>query len=209
MRRREFLQQAAIAAVPLLTRAAARRAPLALATADTEGYVAVVDLVGARRTSRVATLDGPRSIESHGRGPVVVAHTAAGAITLLERAGDRVAVRRILRGFEQPRYTAIAPDARHAYVTDSGAGEVAVVDLVRARVLRRVAVGALARHVTLDPAGRTLWIALGSSARRIAVADVGRDVADDARAASAGSRSTPQAASTRSGSSRPTRHHST
>jgi len=69
----------------------------------------------------------------------------------------------------------IAPDGRHAYVTDSGAGEVAVVDLMRARVLRRVAVGALARHVTLDPAGRTLWIALGSAARRIAVADVGRD----------------------------------
>jgi len=175
VRRREFLQRAAIAAVPLLTGAAPRRAPLALATADTEGYVAVVDLTAARRTTRVATLDGPRSIESDGRGPVVVAHTAAGAITLLERAGDRVGVRRVLRGFEQPRYTAIAPDGRHAYVTDSGAGEVAVVDLVRARVLRRVAVGALARHVTLDPAGRTLWIALGSSARRIAVADVGRD----------------------------------
>jgi len=57
-----------------------------------------------------------------------------------------VGVRRVLRGFEQPRYTAIAPDGRHAYVTDSGAGEIAVVDLVGARVLRRVAVGALARH---------------------------------------------------------------
>jgi DNA-binding beta-propeller fold protein YncE len=176
VRRREFLQQAAVAAIPLLTGAAApRRAPLALATADTEGYVAVVDLAAGRRTARVATLDGPRSIESRGRGPVVVAHTAAGAITLLERAGDRVAVRRVLRGFEQPRYAVIAPDGRHAYVTDSGAGEVAVVDLMRARVLRRVAVGALARHVTLDPAGRTLWIALGSAARRIAVAAVGRD----------------------------------
>ena len=54
MRRREFLQQAAVAAIPLLTGAAApRRAPLALATADTEGYVAVVDR-GRARTDRGA-----------------------------------------------------------------------------------------------------------------------------------------------------------
>jgi hypothetical protein len=39
-------------------------------------------------------------------------------------------------------------------------------------VLVRAYVGALARHVTIDPAGRTLWIALGSKARSIAVVDV-------------------------------------
>ena len=36
----------------------------------------------------------------------------------------------------------------------------------------RVAVGPLARHLSLDPAGRTLWIALGSKARELAVVDV-------------------------------------
>jgi hypothetical protein len=164
-------------AAPVLLGAPPRRAPLALATADTEGFVAVVALAGGGTIRRVRTLDAPRSIEARGRGPVVVAHTAAGAVTLLERSGDTLAVRRVLRGFSQPRYTAITPDGRLAYVTDSGAGEVAVVDLERARVLRRVAAGALARHVTLDPAGRTLWVALGSSARRIAVLDVGRDPA--------------------------------
>jgi DNA-binding beta-propeller fold protein YncE len=174
VRRREFLQAGALAAPVLLGRAPGR-APLALATADTEGYVAVVGLASGRRVARVATLDAPRSIEARGRGPVVVAHSAAGAVTLLERRGDRFAVRRVLRGFEQPRYTAIAPGGRLAYVTDSGAGEVAVLDLERARVVRRVDVGALARHVTLDPAGRTLWVALGSSAQRIAVVDVARD----------------------------------
>jgi hypothetical protein len=175
VRRREFLQTAVLAAAPLVFGAPPRRAPLALATADTEGFVAVVDLARGSRVARVATLDAPRSIEARGRGPVVVAHTAAGAITLLERSGDRLGVRRVLRGFEEPRYTAIAPHGHLAYVTDSGAGEIAVVDLERARVLRRVAVGALARHVTLDPAGRTLWIALGSSARRIVIVDVGGD----------------------------------
>jgi YVTN family beta-propeller protein len=174
--RRELLQAAALAA-PLLLGAPPRRAPLALATADTEGYVAVVDLATGRLRTRVRTLEQPRSIESRGRGPVVVCHTAAGAVTLLERSGDTLERRRVLRGFVQPRYTAIAPDGRHAYVTDSGSGEVAVIDLVRARVLRRVEVGALARHVTLDPAGRTLWVALGSSAKRIVVVDVGRDPA--------------------------------
>src|SRR5262249_8131596 len=107
--------------------------------------------------------------------PAVVAHTSADAITILERDGGGVSVRRVLRGFRQPRYTAIAPDGRLAYVTDSGSGELAVVDLVRARVLRRVDVGDLARHVTRDPAGRTLWVALGSSAKRVVVVDVADD----------------------------------
>jgi hypothetical protein len=38
----------------------------------------------------VATLDAPRSIESRGRGPAVVAHTAAGAVTLLDGRPPRV-----------------------------------------------------------------------------------------------------------------------
>jgi hypothetical protein len=172
--RRQLLQAAALAA-PVLLGAAPRPEPLALATADTEGFVAVVGLASGRRLARVATRAAPRSIEARGRGPAVVAHTAAGAVSLLVRGGSSVSVRRVLRGFEQPRYTAIAPGGRLAYLTDSGTGEIAVLDLERGRVLRRVEVGAHARHVSLDPAGRTLWVALGSSARRIAVVDVGAD----------------------------------
>jgi DNA-binding beta-propeller fold protein YncE len=168
--RREFLA-AALGAVLLPPAAHARARPLALVTADTEGYVAVVDVATARMQRRVATLPGPRSIEAHGAGPVVVAHASEGAVTLLE--GRPPHVRRVLRGFGQPRYTAITPDGRHAFVTDSGHGELAVVDLERGRVLRRIEVGELARHVTLHPAGRTLWVALGSSARAIAVVDAG------------------------------------
>jgi DNA-binding beta-propeller fold protein YncE len=83
-------------------------------------------------------------------------------------------VRRVLRGLGAPRYTAIAPDGAHAFVTDGERGEVVVVDLRRARIVGGVEVGAGARHVTLDPAGRTLWAALGSSAAAIAVVDVSR-----------------------------------
>jgi DNA-binding beta-propeller fold protein YncE len=81
-------------------------------------------------------------------------------------------VRKVVRGFSAPRYAAIAPDGRHAFVTDSGAGELAVLDLRTTRVVHRLAVGQHARHLTLDPAGRTLWIGLGSSAAEIAVVDV-------------------------------------
>ena len=147
-----------------------RRAPLALVTADTEGYVAVVDLARRRVLQRVATLGGPRSIEARARGPAIVGHASEGAVTLLDSRPVRV--RRVLRGFGEPRYAAMAPDGRHAFVTDSGHGELAVIDLVRGRVIHRVTVGALARHVTLDPAGRTVWAALGSSAPAVAVVDV-------------------------------------
>jgi DNA-binding beta-propeller fold protein YncE len=171
--RREFLA-AGVAAAPVVLAGPAAwgrgREPLALVTADKEAHVVAVGLANGRVRARLHTLEGPRSIQSGRFGLAVVAHTAAGAISLL--TGNPPHVRRVLRGFVEPRYTAIAPDGRHAFVTDSGAGEIAVVDLERGRVVRRVAVGPHARHVTLDPAGRTLWIGLGSSAAEIAVVDV-------------------------------------
>jgi YVTN family beta-propeller protein len=169
MDRREFLLAAA---VPVLARrlpVVPARAPVALVTADTEAHVVVVSLAG-RVLRRVPTIEGPRSIQS-GPGDVAIAgHSAAGAVTLLDGRPPRVW--RVLRGFGEPRYTAFAPDGRHAFVTDSGHGEVAVIDVARGRVIRRVEVGALARHVTIDPAGRRLWVSLGSSASEISVVDV-------------------------------------
>jgi DNA-binding beta-propeller fold protein YncE len=85
-----------------------------------------------------------------------------------------VEVEHVLRGFGEPRYTAGHPDGRHAYVSDAKRGEVAVLDVVRGVVVRRVAIGALARHITIDPAGRTLWVSLGAKAERVAVVDVSR-----------------------------------
>jgi DNA-binding beta-propeller fold protein YncE len=173
MDRRSFLGLG-LAALPALAGArglaAPRRAPLALATADTEAHVAVVSLASGRVVQRLHTVQDPRSIESGPGGHVVVAHPAAGALSLLTGRPPRV--RRVLRGLGAPRYTAIAPDGAHAFVTDGERGEVVVVDLRGARIVAGVEVGAGARHVTLDPAGRTLWAALGSSAAAIAVVDV-------------------------------------
>jgi hypothetical protein len=171
MNRREFLA-AGLAAAPLFDCArlpvVAAHEPLALATADTEAHVVAVSLASHRVVRRVRTIEGPRSIQSGPGGVALVGHSAAGAVTLLEGRPPRV--RRVLRGFEQPRYSDFA--GRHAFVTDSGSGELAVVDLERGRVVRRVEVGALARHVTVDPAGRRLWVSLGSSASAITVVDV-------------------------------------
>jgi DNA-binding beta-propeller fold protein YncE len=119
----------------------------------------------------VATVEDPRSIESGPGGHVVVAHPTAGAVSLLTTGPVRV--RRVLRGLGAPRYTALAPDGRHAFVSDGGHGELVVVDLTRERIVAGVEVGAGARHLSLDPTGRTLWVALGSSAAAIAVVDVG------------------------------------
>jgi DNA-binding beta-propeller fold protein YncE len=51
---------------------------------------------------------------------------------------------------------------------------VVAVDVVRGRVVGRAEVGARARHVTIDPSGRRLWVALGSKAERLAIIDVTR-----------------------------------
>lgn len=173
MDRRQFLTRAAASALVLGRPAAASGAassPLALATADTESHVAVVSLASGRVVGRLNTREGPRSIE-RGRGRmVIVAHTQRGEISLIEGRPPRV--RRVLGGFSAPRYTAMAPDGRHAFVSDSGNGEVATIDLRAGRVVHRASVGALARHLTISPSGATLWVALGSSAAAIAVVDV-------------------------------------
>jgi DNA-binding beta-propeller fold protein YncE len=102
----------------------------------------------------------------------VVAHSELGAVTLVH--APTLGITRVLRGFGEPRYTAGHPDGRHAYVSDAKRGEVVALDVLRGRVLARTRVGSLARHITIDPSGRTLWVSLGSKAREVAVVDVSR-----------------------------------
>jgi hypothetical protein len=170
--RREFLGGAAAAGLllALAPDALARRLgglPVALVTADTEAHVAAVRLTDGGIQRTIATLAGPRSIETVGR-TAVVAHTAGGAVTLVD--GPDLRARRVLRGFAEPRYTAAGADGRLAYVTDSKNGEVVVVDVQRDRVVHRTDVGGPARHVSVF--GRTLWTSLGTKAERIAVVDL-------------------------------------
>ena len=172
MDRRAFVGGAA--ALVLAPRGLARLAAdqeLALVTADEEARLVALELRGGRVRRYVATLPKPRSIEAV--GPMaVVAHSEIGAVTIVR--GATLAVEHVLRGFGEPRYTAAHPDGRHAYITDAERGEVVVVDVLRGRVVGRERVGALARHLTIDPRGRRLWVALGAKAEEIAAVDVGR-----------------------------------
>src|SRR5207249_6351769 len=97
-------------------------------------------------------------------------HTDSGVVSIVDVSS--LSGGHVLRGFGEPRYTAAHPDGRHAYVTDAARGEVVALDVLRGRVLGRTLVGPRARHVTIEPAGRTLWVALGSKAEEVAVVDV-------------------------------------
>jgi DNA-binding beta-propeller fold protein YncE len=175
MDRRQFLAAAAAAPFALSAAPALARAiggtPIALVTAGKESRLVAFDLARRRVHGYIKTLPGPKSIETVGNGTLaLVAHTALGAISLVDVATLRV--RDVLHDFVEPRYTAAGPDGTLAYVTDAGAGEVVTVDLARARVVHRLEVGALARHLSHDPASPRLWTALGFSAREIVAVDL-------------------------------------
>jgi hypothetical protein len=165
--RREFVALAA--AAPFTARsmlAAAADAPWALVTCDAESRLAVVDLGSFRVVRSIATLPDPRSVELVG-GRAVVCHTAVGAVSIVGPRG----VEHVLAGLVEPRYTAAHPDGTHAFVTDSGRSGVVAVDVARGRVLGRVALPGWARHITIDAAGRRLWVGLGSASEHVAVVD--------------------------------------
>jgi DNA-binding beta-propeller fold protein YncE len=163
MDRRTFLLAAA--AAPLAARVSL---PVVLVTADQEAHLVAVDLYTGLVRKRVATRPGPRSIERVGE-TAVVAHTAVGEISVVRG----LAVQQVVGGFEEPRYTAAAPDGRHAFVTDSGRADLAVVDVVRGAVVARLRLKLWPRHLSLSRDGLTLWIGLGTASPQLAVVDVG------------------------------------
>ena len=164
MNRREFVLLSA--AAPFGLRAALSAAPSALVTCDAEARLAVVDLGSLRVVRSIATLPDPRSIELVG-DRAVVCHTAMGAVSIVDRHG----VRHVLRGFVEPRYTAAHPDGVHAFVTDSGRSGVVAIDVLRGRMLGRARLPGWARHLTIDPSGKRLWVGLGSAADHVAVVE--------------------------------------
>lgn len=176
MDRREFL--AAAATLPVTLRltpeALAGGNPVALVTADTQARVAVVELLTGKILRSIPTLAGPRSIE-HVGNIGVVCHTAHGAVSLID--GPTLRVGRVVRGFSEPRYTAAAPSGRYAFVTDSARSQVVTLDVLKGRIVGRVPVGGPARHVSIDPTGRVLWVSLGSKAEVVAIVDVSRPTA--------------------------------
>jgi hypothetical protein len=168
--RRDFLAgAAALALAPEAVARALGGTPTALVTADLESHVVAVELLTGRRLREIPTHAGPRSIEQVGN-LALVAHTEHATLSVID--GATLRVRRVIEGFRQPRYTAAAHDGRHAFVTDSGNGTLAVVDVVAGTVRSRLALGGPARHLSYDASRRLLWVALGTKAKRVATVDV-------------------------------------
>jgi DNA-binding beta-propeller fold protein YncE len=160
--RREFLAAAAV--VPFGLRSQLLTAPLALVTCDLESRLALVDLHTLEVVGHIPTHPDPRSIETVG-DVALVCHTAVGVLSVVDRHG----VRHVIEGFVEPRYTAAHPDGVHAFVTDSGQSGVALVDVVRGKVLQRVSLPGWARHIAISHDASTLWVGLGSASAHVAV----------------------------------------
>jgi DNA-binding beta-propeller fold protein YncE len=150
-----------------------RRRALAFVTADLQAHVVVASTTDGRVRRRIATREGPGSIEA-APGQAIVAHPDYGVVSVLDTGAMKV--RRVLEGFGEPAYTAVAPDGRHAYVSDSGLGELAVIELRRGRIVARSPVGDDARHLSISPDGRRLWVALGMEAPEVVAVSLGDPV---------------------------------
>jgi outer membrane protein assembly factor BamB len=176
MNRREFLVGAATLPVALRSApsALAGGTPVALVTADKESRVAVVELSTGKVLRSIRTAAGPRSIENVWGNAAVVCHTAHGIVSLID--GPTLRVRRVVGRFDEPRYVA-GGSAGHAFVTDSARHELITIDVRRGRVVARTDVGGPARHVSIDPSYKTIWVSLGTKAEEVAVVDVSRPLA--------------------------------
>jgi DNA-binding beta-propeller fold protein YncE len=169
MDRRAFVVGvASLALAPRAFAESSRGTSVALVTADLESRLVAVDLASGRVLRYVPTHPGPRSIEAVG-DTAVVGHFTSSAVTIVDARTLEVA--HVVR-VDTPRYTAGHPAGRYAFVSDEAAGDVVTIDVIRGRVVGRAHVGVAARHLTIDPSGRTLWVSLGSSAHGIAVVDV-------------------------------------
>ena len=160
-----------LAPLGLLPLARSGGTPIALVTDGPGHAVAVVDLSRWRVTGRIPVGAEPRAIEAQASGLALVLCTHAGLVVLVDTASLRVVAE--LDGFEQPRYAAIAGNL--AYVSESAREAVAVIDLARRRVIRRVAAGGPARHISVSPDRARVWTSLGSVAPAVARLDLPGD----------------------------------
>ena len=142
-------------------------------TADTENRILVVRLTDMRAVRWIAVPHEPHGIEAVDLfSAALVMSNESGTVTLLDATIPKV--RRVLEGFESPRYAAGDPRGGIAYVSDDTAGQVVAIDVPRARVIGRVEVGRGARHISISPDGTRVVTSLGSKAARLALVDVSR-----------------------------------
>lgn len=154
----------------LVTAASAARAPSppqALITDEAQNRLLVADLPSGRIAHSIPMPPDPEDIAVTGDGPglVFVVSSRAATVTVLSR--DTLKTIKRFGGFQEPHIVAISPDDQYAYVTDDSRGTLAVIRLSDMRLTATIPVGIGAHHLAFSPSERTVWVALGESARRI------------------------------------------
>jgi DNA-binding beta-propeller fold protein YncE len=154
---------------PSRSQLAVAQPPLqALVTSPSEDRLLVVDLRSGRVLRQIRVPGDPGYLAAIGSGgPVVVASSLAGTVTLL--GGTSLHVMRVLNGFTDPEMPAMSPDGEYAYVTEGAPGRVAVIQLTDDKITSRVFVGAGAHHLAFSPNLQQVWVALGQSAATIVI----------------------------------------
>jgi DNA-binding beta-propeller fold protein YncE len=172
---RSFLGAAIVLAALCSSSAGARTSggqPVALVTAEQQNQLLAVTLPQGRVVRRVLLPDDPENVIAGPRSTATVAvlSSKAGAVSLLD--GRTLRIHRVVRGFVSPHLAAFSPDGRYLFVSDDGSGQLVVVGVARAKIIARLFVGLGAHHLTVNPNGQELWVALGERARSIAIVAV-------------------------------------
>ena len=123
----------------------------------------VVDEVvcGQHPASIVRCLDGQH---------LLVSCSYSGEIVLLEVRDRQLIKKAVIRVGAEPVGLAVTRDGQRAYVGLAASGEVAELDLVEAKLSRRIAVGKWPRYLTISPDGTRLAVGC-SGENKIVVVD--------------------------------------
>ena len=136
---------------------------------ETSASISLVDVENGRVAAEVPCGEHPAGIAAHGE-TVLVSCSYSGTLERFRHAGAALEpVAQIPLGFE-PVGVVISPDGRTAYVAQSMAAEVAVVDLEKNEVAGKISVGRWPRSVALTPDGTRLAVGCNGD-RAIAVVD--------------------------------------
>ena len=142
-----------------------------LATAnETSNTVSLIETKTGTVIDEVACGQHPASIVRCLDGQhLLVSCSYSGEVILIEVSDDKLKKKAVMQiGFE-PTGLAVTPDGRRAYVGLAASGEVAELDLVEAKVSRRISVGHWPRYLTVSPDGSRLAVGCSGESKIVVV----------------------------------------
>ncbi len=163
---RSFLQTVYLPATPLrptastpllVQRPGTGNARLWVVNPDNDSVTAF-DAVTRARLGEVTVGSSPRAIAQAADGRLWVTNKHSATISLVDPVSRSVARTLALARASQPHGLAMSPDGRRAYVVLEALGELLEFDTAAGTQLRRLAVGAHARHVSVAADGQRLYV---------------------------------------------------